>query len=583
LEQFIVQPIDVVYPSELYTLRDWATAIKRSVHAYDVVPIIDYASASRIDTVHAYDVLTAYDSAYASRRNVIHAYDVISQLDSVTKSGNVTLSVTDILTIPEWFFRVNKALKLFDYYTPFELAFAFTAPTIFTSDFVTVYDKAELYGVRAITAFDKLITEDPSYTKSYNSLFYSLFQRRIPIRYLTLSVSDNVGISDYAVAKKIIIIPASDYSTIGDSASAKGAITVLVPDYSLLTDLTSFNNRTIAVYDIISVADYGSAIGATALEAKDYATVGDYTNENKVPSVTAFDAVVADSVSTSRSYSPLLFSILGRRIPVNYCTLSILDGTVAIADSASVKKFVIVSVSDYGLVSDGLLPINVAINAYDVVITDVASAISAKAVSVSDYIAASESVSAIVAKMVSALDVLISDSVTTSKSYLPLFYSLFQRRIPIRYMTLSVSDYAATADSAGAVEIKMVSVSDVVAVADYAVVKNIGISASDYVLYDSASAVLIKTVTASDYIIYDSVPSMSPSDIRYISLYANVGMRSISVFDKVVPYESTWVGPRVITVNASDYLVSDSVAMVKRSVHAYDVVGIWENVNIVKL
>jgi hypothetical protein len=43
-----------------------------------------------------------------------------------------------------------------------------------------------------------------------------------------------------------------------------------------------------------------------------------------------------------------------------------------------------------------------------------------------------------------------------------------------------------------------------------------------------------------------------------------------------------WVGPRVITVNARDYLVSDGAVIVKRSVHAYDV--IWrDNVNIVKL
>jgi hypothetical protein len=114
--------------------------------------------------------------------------------------------------------------------------------------------------------------------------------------------------------------------------------------------------------------------------------------------------------------------------------------------------------------------------------------------------------------------------------------------------------------------------------------KNIAVPAFDYQLvYDSASAVLIKTVNASDYVVHDYVPSMSPSDIRYISLWATAGMRTLSVFDKVVPYESVWVGPRVATVHASDYLVSDSATMVKRSIHSYDVVGIWENVNIVRL
>ena len=105
---------------------------------------------------------------------------------------------------------------------------------------------------------------------------------------------------------------------------------------------------------------------------------------------------------------------------------------------------------------------------------------------------------------------------------------------------------------------------DVVPVADRVDVKNIAISVSDFIMYDY-------------------VPNMSPSSIRYRSLYANVGMRTISVFDKVVPYESVWVGPRVVTVNARDYLVSDGVAVIKRSVHAYDVVVVWENVNIVRL
>jgi hypothetical protein len=123
-------------------------------------------------------------------------------------------------------------------------------------------------------------------------------------------------------------------------------------------------------------------------------------------------------------------------------------------------------------------------------------------------------------------------------------------------------------------------------------------------LPDSASVEAMKVVSVSDFIMYDYVPSMSPSSISYRSLYANVGMRTISVFDKVVlyesvwvgprvvtvnvfdritPYESVWVGPRVITVNARDYLVSDSATVIKRSVHAYDVVVVWENVNIVRL
>jgi len=151
------------------------------------------------------------------------------------------------------------------------------------------------------------------------------------------------------------------------------------------------------------------------------------------------------------------------------------------------------------------------------------------------------------------------------------------------YKTLSVLDVVAVKDSASVVPIKVVSVLDVVPVADRVDVKNIVVHVSDYVVYDSASVVKIEVVSVSDFIMYDYVPNMSPSSIRYRSLYANVGMRTISVFDKVVPYESVWVGPRVVTVNARDYLVSDGATVIKRSVHAYDVVVVWENVNIVRL
>jgi hypothetical protein len=169
-----------------------------------------------------------------------------------------------------------------------------------------------------------------------------------------------------------------------------------------------------------------------------------------------------------------------------------------------------------------------------------------------------------VVKTVPASDYIGFDSVSYTKSYSPLFFTLLRRKTPIVYKTLSVLDVVAVKDSASVIPIKVVSVLDVVPVADRVDVKNIA-------------------VHVSDFIMYDYVPSMSTSDVKYRSLYANVGMRTISVLDRITPYESVWVGPRVITVNARDYLVSDDAAIVKRSVHAYDVIGVWENVNIVRL
>jgi hypothetical protein len=318
-----------------------------------------------------YDVVPVHDYAYVSRRNIIHAYDIIQQPDTATRSGNITLSVADILSIPEWFFRVNKALKIFEGYIPYELATASAVPTIYADDLSIIYDLgASINAIKTASAFDKLVADYATYTKSYSPLFFTLFQRRVPVVYKTLSVLD----------------------------------------------------------------------------------------------------------------------------------------VVAVKDSAS----------------------------------------------------------AIVAKTVPAYDYIGFDSVTYTKSYNALFFSLFQRRVPVVYKTLSVLDVVAVKDSASVILIKVVSVLDVVPVADRVDVKNIAISVSDFIMYDY-------------------VPGMSPSDIRYRSLYANVGMRTISVLDRITPYESVWVGPRVITVNARDYLVSDGAAIVKRSVHAYDVVVVWENVNIVRL
>jgi hypothetical protein len=360
----------LIYPSDYSLFRDSAYAVRRSIHAYDIIPVIDYTVASRIPAVYVYDIIQTYNSAYASRRSVIHAYDVISQGDSATKSGQITVSARDILVTPEWFFRVSKALKILELYSTFELATAYAVPTVYVKDLV-IYDAEALL--------------------------------------------------------------------------------------------------------------------------------------NTIKTASALDAfTVADSASYAKSYSPLFFTLLQRRMPVRYATLNVLD-----------------------------------------------------AVSVSD------SLNSMVVKAVSASDFVLADSATYSKSYSQLFFTLFRRRIPVRYLTLSVSDSVPVLDFASIVGIKVVSVFDAVVVADYAAVRNIAVRADDYVLYDY-------------------VAHIPPSNIRYRSLYANVGMRTISVFDKITLYESVWVGPRVVAVHVRDHLVSDGASVVRRSVHAYDVL-ISDNVNIVRI
>jgi len=456
----------------------------RSVHAYDIIPTIDYASVSRENIIHAYDVQAAYNYAYASRQNVIHAYDVITQTDIATKSGKVAISVTDILVFPEWFFRVNKALRIFELYRLFELATVSTVPTIYAVDFATVYDLGSLNTKKAVSAFDGLIVDGISYnivkvvsvldklvsdsvttSRSYSSLFFSLFRRKIPIRYMTLSVLDTVAVVDGASAVKIKQVYANDYFAPADSGVAKGVVSVLVRDYSILSDSYGAKNLAIHAYDVIPVADYGMAIKAKVVEAKDYISTADYLDTKKAAIITAFDGVLIDSTSISKSYSSLFFSLFRRRIPISYRTLSVLDS-----------------------------------------------------------IAVSESISPVLAKMVTVLDKLVSDSITTSKSYLPLFFSLFRMRIPIRYLRLSIADTQAVADSASVVKIKIVSV--------------------------------------SDYVIYDYVPSMNPNDILFMSMYSNSAISGISATDIYAFYER--------------------VDIVNRSVVASDSVAIFESISVVK-
>jgi len=656
LELVRAQPFNKVYPSDLHVIWDLAHAVRRSIHAYDVVNIIDYALISRVPAVHAYDVVPTYDWAYVARRNIVHAYDVIPQPDVATRSGNVTLSVTDILSVLEWFFRVNRALKVLEPYIPYELAVASAVPAIYAEDLSIIYDLgASINAIKTASAFDKLVVDYATYTKSYSPLFFSLFQRRVPIvyktlsvmdtiavseridytksyntlffsllrrrvpiRYITLSVLDGFGVADYASIKKVVVVAVSDYA-VADSASAKGVVAVPVSDYGLLADAYDLRNRAIAVYDIIPVADYGTAVRAVLLEAKDYMLASDYIDAKKVPAITASDVLLADSISTAKSYSPLLFAVLRRRVPIVYKALGILD-TAIIKDTASAVLIKKVSVGD-SLLADSYSIRNLAVHASDIAtVADYGTAVKAKVLEALDYISAADNVYSNRAVAVTALDKPITDYVTYTKSYSPLFFTLLRRRVPIVYKTLSVLDVVAVKDSLSTVVVKTVpaydyigfdsvtytksysplfftllrrrvpivyktlSVLDVVAVKDgVSVIPIKVVSVLDVVPVADSVDVKSIAISVSDFIMYDYVPGMSPSDIRYRSLYANVGMRTISVYDRITPHESVWVGPRVVTVNARDYLVSDSAVVVKRSVHAYDVIVMWENVNIVRL
>jgi hypothetical protein len=177
----------------------------------------------------------------------------------------------------------------------------------------------------------------------------------------------------------------------------------------------------------------------------------------------------------------------------------------------------------------------------------------------------------------------LADSATLSKSYSPLFFTLFRRRIPVRYLTLAVADNVSILDSASIVKIKVVNVLDAVVAADYAAVKNVVMRTSDYVghdyavlirylivkisdyvgISDFATPVVGRSVSVNDYVVYDYVPSMSPNDILFGSMYANHTISGLSAADV--------------------YTLHDSVDIAKMSIVSNDVAVVFDSASAVKL
>ena len=517
-ELFKVQPIDLVYPSDYYLFRDSAHAVRRSVHAYDVVPATDYAVASKVPVIYAYDIIQTYGSVYPSRGSVIHAYDVVQQSDLATKLGSIMLLTTDILIVLEWFSRINRALEIFEVYSPSELVVASAVPAVHVKDFI-IYDSGSFRALKTASAYDYLARD------------YSTASA------VGISVADHLGL-DYGSYSKTKAVVASDYALVSDSASTSKTKSVSASDYIIL-DSTEYGKS----YSPLFFTLFRRMIPVKHL------------------TLSASERLVLDSAGYGRSYSPLLFTLLQRRVPIRYLALAVADvlgiadyafkeiiavpvGDHVITDSASAEGAVAVLAPDYDLLADALMLANRTVGAYDVI-------------PIADYGVA------VKAKVVSVFDAVLSDSVAPSKSYSPLLFTLLQRRIQVRYLTLSATDGMPILDSASIVRIKVAGVLDVV-------------------ISDSASAAKRNVVSVADYIAYDYVPHVPPDEIRYRSLHANVGMRAVSVFDRVAPHESVWVGPRAAVVHARDYLVSDGASVLRRSVNAYDVL-MRSNANIVRI
>jgi len=103
-------------------------------------------------------------------------------------------------------------------------------------------------------------------------------------------------------------------------------------------------------------------------------------------------------------------------------------------------------------------------------------------------------------------------------------------------------------------------------------VANRSIIVNDYkVIYDKIVAAKPNTLSVYDKMGYDYVPSMNPSDIRFISIYPNPTTYGIMVSDYGISYDSAIAVRPYRPVVVLDVIgVKDGVQMKNRAVAVYD-------------
>jgi hypothetical protein len=345
----------------------------------------------------------------------------------------------------------------------------------------------------------------------------------------SLVFPDRIDVKDGSILVKENTVLSSD-ALIYDSASYKGAVQVNA--YDVFSD------------DSISYTKTYSPILFTMLA---------YRVRPRYLTLSINDVIsTKDYVSYTKTYSPILFTMLAYRVRPRYLTLSISDLTL-VKDNAAYIKAKVVLISDYKTAYDSVIPSKAAqINVLEKVIAD-SSYAKNKTLLVSDYKMVYDSVGYNKAKQVGVLDSLISDYVSYTKTYSPILFTMLAYRVRPRYLTLAMSDYSVVKDSGSYVKVKVVSVYD------YKVV------------YDGIVVTKPKAVSVYDKIAYDYVPSMNPSNVHFMSIYPNPSSYGILVSDYGVFYDSATARRTYKTVLVSDVVgVKDGVSMKNRTVMVYD-------------
>jgi len=305
------------------------------------------------------------------------------------------------------------------------------------------------------------------------------------------------------------------YDSIGVKESTPLSVSrsVLASDYLRISEGFFRLNRSLVFPDGINVADASELVKENAVLTSD-ALLYDSISYKGAIQVNALDKLVADYISYAKTYSPILFTLLTRKVKPRYLTLSI---------------------SDYFIIKDS------------------GSFIKIKSVVVSDSI--------------------LYDNMAYTRTYSPILFTILSRRVKPRYLTLSILDYIQLKDSGSYIKIKVVSVSDYNIGYDYRpLAVNRSIVVNDYkMIYDKIIATKPKTLSAYDKMGYDYVPSMNPSNVHFMSIYPNPSTFSILVSDYGVFYDTATARRPYKPVVVLDVIgVKDGVSIAKRSVVAYD-------------
>jgi len=162
------------------------------------------------------------------------------------------------------------------------------------------------------------------------------------------------------------------------------------------------------------------------------------------------------------------------------------------------------------------------------------------------------------------------DSISYTKTYSPILFTMLAYRVRPRYLTLSVSDVISTTDYVTYTKTYSPILFTMLA---YRVrPRYLTLSVSDYnLIYDYMSVAKGKSISVYDKMGYDYVPNMNPSDIRFISIYPNPTTYGILVSDYGVLYDSAIaVRPYKPVVVLDAIGVKDGVSMKNRAVAVYD-------------